>query len=45
MPHGSPSGDMVNMTMESASLLTKAGIAISIETGYEAMYLKQNFII
>ena len=38
-------GDMVNMTMESASLLTKAGIAVSIETGYEGYVPKTRILI
>ena len=40
-----PSGDMVNMTMESASLLTKAGIAVSIETGYEGYVPKTRILL
>ncbi|MBK8495704.1 MAG: amidohydrolase family protein [Chitinophagaceae bacterium] len=38
-------GDMVNMNMESASLLTKAGITVSIETGYEAYVPKTRILL
>ncbi len=38
-------GDMVNMTMESAAILTKAGIAVSIETGYEAYVPKTRILL
>lgn len=38
-------GDMVNMTMESASILTKAGIAVSIETGYEGYVPKTRILL
>ena len=38
-------GDMVNMTMESASILTKAGIAVSIETGFEGYVPKTRILL
>ncbi|MGB5006211.1 MAG: amidohydrolase family protein [Ferruginibacter sp.] len=38
-------GDMVNMNMESASLLTKAGITVSIETGYEGYVPKTRILL
>jgi imidazolonepropionase-like amidohydrolase len=38
-------GDMVNMTMESAAILTRAGIAVSIETGYESYVPKTRILI
>ncbi len=38
-------GDMVNMTMESAAILTKAGITVSIETGYEAYVPKTRILL
>ena len=38
-------GDMVNMTMESAALLTRAGIAVSIETGYEGYVPKTRILL
>ncbi|RZM21144.1 MAG: amidohydrolase [Pedobacter sp.] len=38
-------GDMVNMTRESAALLTRAGIPISIETGYEAYVPKTRILL
>ena len=38
-------GDMVNMTMESAALLTKSGLAVSIETGYEGYVPKTRILI
>ena len=38
-------GDMVNMTMESAAILTRAGIAVSIETGYEGYVPKTRILI
>jgi len=38
-------GDMVNMTMESAAILTKAGIAVSIETGYEGYVPKTRILL
>ena len=39
-----PGGDMVNMTMENAALLTQAGITVSIESGYEAYISKNSFV-
>jgi imidazolonepropionase-like amidohydrolase len=38
-------GDMVNMTRESAALLTAAGIAVSIETGYEGYVPKTRVLL
>ncbi len=38
-------GDMVNMTMESAAILTRAGIAVSIETGYEGYVPKTRILL
>lgn len=38
-------GDMVNMTRESAAILTNAGIPISIETGYEAYVPKTRILL
>jgi imidazolonepropionase-like amidohydrolase len=38
-------GDMVNMTRESAALLTAAGIPVSIETGYEAYVPKSRVLL
>ncbi|MDE3234969.1 MAG: amidohydrolase family protein [Bacteroidota bacterium] len=38
-------GDMINMTRESAAILTKAGIPISIESGYEAYVPKTRVIL
>ncbi len=38
-------GDMVNMTRESAVLLTSAGIPVSIETGYEAYVPKTRVLL
>jgi len=38
-------GDMVNSTRESAALLTKAGLTVSIETGYEAYVPKTRVLI
>lgn len=38
-------GDMVNMTMESAAILTKAGIAVSLETGFEAYIPKTRILL
>lgn len=37
-------GDMVNMTRESAAILTAAGIAVSIESGYEAYVPKTRIV-
>lgn len=39
------SDDMVNMTRESAALLTAAGIPVSIETGYEAYVPKTRVLL
>ena len=39
------SGDMVNMTRESAALLTAAGIPVSIESGYEAYVPKTRIVL
>ena len=38
-------GDMVNMTRESAALLTAAGIPVSIETGYEGYVPKTRVLL
>ncbi len=38
-------GDMLNMTRESAALLTAAGIPVSIETGYEAYVPKSRVLL
>ncbi len=38
-------GELVNMNMESASILTKAGIPVSIETGYEAYVPKTRILL
>ncbi|MHB1177805.1 MAG: amidohydrolase family protein [Daejeonella sp.] len=38
-------GDMVNMNRESASILTAAGIPVSIESGYEAYVPKTRIIL
>ena len=38
-------GDMVNMTRESAAILTAAGIPISIESGYEAYVPKTRIVL
>ncbi len=38
-------GDMVNMTRESAALLTAAGIPVNIETGYEAYVPKSRVLL
>ena len=40
-----PDGDMANMTMENAALLTKAGITVSIESGYEAYVPKTRVVL
>jgi imidazolonepropionase-like amidohydrolase len=37
--------DMLNMTRESAAILTKAGIAVSIESGYESYVPKTRIIL
>jgi imidazolonepropionase-like amidohydrolase len=38
-------GDMVNMTRESAAILTAAGIPVSIETGYEGYVPKTRVLL
>jgi len=38
-------GEMINLTMESAALLTKAGIPVSIESGFEAYVPKTRVIL
>jgi len=38
-------GDMVNMTRESAGILTAAGIPVSIETGFEAYVPKTHVLL
>jgi imidazolonepropionase-like amidohydrolase len=38
-------GDMVNMNMESAAILTKAGIEVSIETGFEGYVPKTRILL
>ena len=38
-------GDMVNMTTESAAILTAAGIQVSIESGYEAYVPKTRIVL
>lgn len=38
-------GDMVNMTRESAAILTAAGIAVSIETGFEGYVPKTHVLL
>lgn len=38
-------GDMVNMNRESAAILTRAGIPISIESGYEAYVPKTRLVL
>ena len=38
-------GDMVNMTRESAAILTAAGITVSIESGYESYVPKTRLIL
>ncbi len=38
-------GDMANMTKESAAILTKAGIPVSIEGGYEAYVPKTRIVL
>ncbi len=40
-----PDGDKINMTMENAALLTKAGITVSIESGYEAYVPKTRVVL
>ncbi len=38
-------GDMINMTRESAAILTRAGIPVSIESGYESYVPKTRLIL
>jgi imidazolonepropionase-like amidohydrolase len=38
-------GDLVNMTRESAAILTAAGITVSIESGYESYVPKTHLIL
>jgi len=38
-------GDMQNLTMENAALLTKAGITVSIESGYESYVPKTRVVL
>ena len=38
-------GETLNMTMENAALLTKAGIPVSIESGYEAYVPKTRVVL
>lgn len=38
-------GDMLNMTMENAAILTKAGIPVSIESGYEGYVPKTRIVL
>jgi len=40
-----PYGEMANMTMENAAVLTKAGIPVSIESGYEGYVPKTRVIL
>jgi imidazolonepropionase-like amidohydrolase len=40
-----PYGDMENMTMENAAILTKAGIPVSIESGFEGYVPKTRVIL
>jgi imidazolonepropionase-like amidohydrolase len=40
-----PYGEMANMTLENAAILTKAGIPISIESGYEGYVPKTRVIL
>lgn len=40
-----PYGEMANMTMENAAILTKAGIPVSIESGYEGYVPKTRIIL
>lgn len=40
-----PYGEMANMTMENAAILTKAGIPVSIESGYEGYVPKTRVIL
>jgi len=40
-----PYGEMANMTMENAAILTRAGIPVSIESGYEGYVPKTRVIL
>ena len=40
-----PYGEMANMTMENAAILTKAGIPVSIESGFEGYVPKTRVIL
>lgn len=40
-----PGGSLANMTMENATILTKAGIPVSIESGFEAYVPKTRVVI
>ena len=40
-----PYGEMANMTMENAAIVTKAGIPVSIESGYEGYVPKTRVIL
>jgi imidazolonepropionase-like amidohydrolase len=40
-----PYGEMANMTMENAAILTKAGIPVSIESGYEGYVPKTRVVL
>jgi imidazolonepropionase-like amidohydrolase len=40
-----PGGSMANMTMENAAILTKAGIPVSIESGFEGYVPKTRVIV
>jgi len=40
-----PSGEFINVSMENAALLTKAGIPVSIESGFEGYVPKTRVIL
>ncbi|MBN9383003.1 MAG: amidohydrolase family protein [Chitinophagaceae bacterium] len=40
-----PYGEMANMTMENAAILTKAGVSVSIESGYEGYVPKTRVVL
>ena len=42
---GRPYGEMANMTMENAAILTQAGIPVSIESGYEGYVPKTRVVL
>ncbi len=42
---GRPYGELANMTMENAAILTKAGISVSIESGYEGYVPKTRVVL